>query len=890
MKKYISILIIVLVLSFTASVYAAEFKDVPRDAIYKDALNRVTALNIMGGVGNGLYKPNSLITREQFAKVIVVAAGLQDTALSLKGASIFPDVNPKNWSNGYIQAALNNGFIIGMPDGKFKPAGQITFAQACTVMVRALGYTDQDVPGIWPGNYTGKAQILGLTQGISLRNNEGLPRWALTLMVDRLLNTYVKSTGDKPDKTYAENVKLYTEFILLANPLTNSKLADNQVLTDKGIFYVKEKNANLSIGNKYRVKIKEDAIEKVYDSLKTTYEITVSKIDGTKVSYFRDGKQIDLTLPEKTVYYYNGAKQNYEQLKNFIQKNSSIVFAYNDGKTGYEYAVVKDSSDKEEGQYMECVILGNSKTLSTLTERQVMTDKGIYNLPSAGINLELGNQYGLLIKEDDIVKTYEKLKETLNITVDSVLDMNIRYRADNKVNTLNLPQKTVYYYHGVKQNYDSLKGILQKNTAIIFAYSDDRKGYEYGLILDPQYSKPETAISFNPLSKKLGAIDFSEDISIVKNGETIHVQGIEERDIVYSVTDLWGANRYILVLNDKIEGKITGILPNKLSPKTVQIDNKNYDLSKDLNLGKINNTPGSFKVDDNVSALIGYDGKIVDILKLEKRSGPFTECIILGDSRTMSNLSENQVFTDQGIFYMEGTGIRLDLGNKYKLVLDGDTIVRIGDKQKVLFNITVDNTVGTKVIYEENGMMKSMVLPDRTIYYYKGAKQNYDSVKNLLKLNTSLIFANNNSQTGYEYALIIDPVYSKPEIAKSFEPLTKKLGNITFKEDVTVLRNGSVSSIYNIEENDVVYVVSDIWGKNSFINVVNNKITGTISAVSPNKLAPKTLLFSNGTSCELSEYMDFSKVNNPYWFVNVGIQVTAILGHDAKVVDVILAQ
>ena len=152
MKKYIlPFILAAIILCFTASAYAS-FQDVPQGASYSDALSRVTALGIMGGVGDNLFQPDSVLTREQFAKSIVVAAGLNDTAGTLKGSTIFADIDPSRWSNGFINAALNNGFITGMPDGTFHPTDSITFAQACTVLVKALGYTDQDVPGMWPKN------------------------------------------------------------------------------------------------------------------------------------------------------------------------------------------------------------------------------------------------------------------------------------------------------------------------------------------------------------------------------------------------------------------------------------------------------------------------------------------------------------------------------------------------------------------------------------------------------------------------------------------------------------------------------------------------------------------------------------------------------------------
>ena len=49
------------------------------------------------------------------------------------------------------------GLIKGYPDGTFKPANQVSYAEAITMLVRALGYKDEFLSGQWPANYLAKA-------------------------------------------------------------------------------------------------------------------------------------------------------------------------------------------------------------------------------------------------------------------------------------------------------------------------------------------------------------------------------------------------------------------------------------------------------------------------------------------------------------------------------------------------------------------------------------------------------------------------------------------------------------------------------------------------------------------------------------------------------------
>ena len=141
------------------------------------------------------------------------------------GTSIFPDVKETAWSSGYINEAIDKGYITGMTDGRFHPADYISYAQICTILVKALGYTDQDITGQWPQNYISKASLLGLTKGVNLKSNDKTPRWAAVTMINNLLDTEVKSSGTgTASQTFIEATGFYTKcmtvdiFYLFSNP------------------------------------------------------------------------------------------------------------------------------------------------------------------------------------------------------------------------------------------------------------------------------------------------------------------------------------------------------------------------------------------------------------------------------------------------------------------------------------------------------------------------------------------------------------------------------------------------------------------------------------------------------------------------------------------------
>ncbi|MHB8071059.1 MAG: ABC transporter substrate-binding protein [Candidatus Cryosericum sp.] len=140
MKRALSaILAIVLLLAVCSPVLtarAAGFKDVAASYWAFDEITALTAKKVIGGYADGTFKPEGKVTREEFAKMIVVAKGL---ALLKPGKATFSDVAASRWSYGYVEAAAKAGYINGIGGGKFAPAAQIKRQDMAVLLVRVLG-------------------------------------------------------------------------------------------------------------------------------------------------------------------------------------------------------------------------------------------------------------------------------------------------------------------------------------------------------------------------------------------------------------------------------------------------------------------------------------------------------------------------------------------------------------------------------------------------------------------------------------------------------------------------------------------------------------------------------------------------------------------------------
>ena len=172
MKRVIAA-VLTAVLAFTLTVSAgaasASFPDVTDEGLMRD----VAVLQMLGAVSgddNGSFNPAGVLTRAAFCKIAVIVMGRGNEEYAYRNRTIFPDVRAGYWARGYINLAVSsdNKIIKGGSDGLFKPDDPITVAQAVTILIRMLGYTDSDAGMLWPEGYFALALKNGLADGLDL--------------------------------------------------------------------------------------------------------------------------------------------------------------------------------------------------------------------------------------------------------------------------------------------------------------------------------------------------------------------------------------------------------------------------------------------------------------------------------------------------------------------------------------------------------------------------------------------------------------------------------------------------------------------------------------------------------------------------------------------------
>lgn len=363
--------------SMGAAFAAAPVMDAKTDKQITEAVERLSAFGIVAGMEDGKYHEEMKVTREQFAKILVEALGLGNAADAAKGSTKFSDVESSRWSAGYINVAAGQGLLKGYEDGTFKPAAEVSYAEAVTMLVRALGYKDEFLRGTWPGNYVSKAADTGITNGAKFTDATGkADRGIVAVLVDNALDAKVVKVkeyeGDsvkfeESDRTLLKDkldINKYENVRIIAEKTVDDSLEANEVnvrflkdMDDEDLENVKNEYSEgeekvFDLANNANVKnvLGQEVTLFLNDNNEVVYAINENddKVEFDYVEGAPNTKEISLVkfdddykfAKDATVYLFDG-KDSYSKIDGedvvtedllgkpgrFIVKNNEIVFA-----------------------------------------------------------------------------------------------------------------------------------------------------------------------------------------------------------------------------------------------------------------------------------------------------------------------------------------------------------------------------------------------------------------------------------------------------------------------------------------------------------------------------------------------------------------------------------
>ena len=138
MKKLLA-LVLALVMTLSLCVTSNAAYSDAADVDYNEAVDVMTAVGVFQG-SDGKFSPKAELTREQAAKLIAYLDLGEKVAEALPAVKVFNDVEANRWSAKYVAYCADAGYLAGVGNGNFDPAGKLTGYAFGKMLLCALGY------------------------------------------------------------------------------------------------------------------------------------------------------------------------------------------------------------------------------------------------------------------------------------------------------------------------------------------------------------------------------------------------------------------------------------------------------------------------------------------------------------------------------------------------------------------------------------------------------------------------------------------------------------------------------------------------------------------------------------------------------------------------------
>ena len=474
------------------------------DIDYTAAVDMLTGLGVLNGMGDNKFVPDGTVTRAQAAKMVAyVKAGANETTVGYyAGATKFTDVKANHsWAAGSINYCVSLGIIAGRSATTYDPDGNVTGAELAKMMLVALGYsasTDDATTtltgGNWQLNAIRMATETGLFNGLnsSFVATKAATRQEAAQIVYNALNadTWIISGKDsngnyiyKTGASLLETCFAVEKVTGVVTANTATGVAGTTVKTKDGdVVFLAETGLDM-IGHSVTVLEKVDSSKKAITDKKTGLVLSYGIIDNaTKVATVvatgtagkadleADAKAAGFSAVSKK--YADGAKVygNYDLSKDLTStgyKNglTTILISNTDKKT--VDTVIQVVQTLEQVTALKTVTKdGDTTTTYTLSNGSVVT--------STDASKVTGTVTGTVAKDDFVIATKVGAKLT-NIETAKTVTGTV-----TAVTTTAATKVTTYTVNGTAYT----KSVVENKSGKLGAVTDLKSGAEVVLYLD----------------------------------------------------------------------------------------------------------------------------------------------------------------------------------------------------------------------------------------------------------------------------------------------------------------------------------------------------------------------------------------------------------------------
>lgn len=552
---------------------AESFSDVHDTYWASDSIQRLADQGIIHGYPDGTYRPGQTITRAQVAELFTHAFNLP---VDEDATSPYNDLNDESYATPFAVAVTEAGIMQGRENGtEFAPGMELQRQQMATMLVRAFDL--EPVEGE-------KANVVDLEDAHeSHRENiEILSQYDITSTTDGKFRP-------KETVTRAQFAVFLDRALEVAKP---TDILDVRALTDDG--HVLE----VQFTSPYRGEINRSDVR--------IFETASGFRKGVEsVELSSDGMTLEVRLYDNT---NEDARDEIERLKEYTIQIGDL-----------EYNFIRPGFLSEDDNARIVETDHNDRKITILSDdgRLVLDVSEELDFDFASV---LGHEVRVWYDRDENLIDYE-----LVVREDAVLD-SIKVDRSDRIETIpdgtkyDLADDVVFIVNSgaddeivetgdaealVGNEYDAAKIIFDRRGDVAYVYA-----YEFAD--DPILAKElDGDYLFGYDSNELDL----EDFLIIKDGQQITADDIEEYDLVFFNEDVLGGDGLAVVYNNVVTGEIEQVYDDSFV-----VDGNEYDYKHVYGGGSAQylNEDGDFEeLDDDAAKLLQDAGPVTVYLNLK---------------------------------------------------------------------------------------------------------------------------------------------------------------------------------------------------------------------------------------------------------------------------------
>jgi len=350
-----------------------------------------------------------------------------------------------------------------------------------------------------------------------------------------------------------------------------------------------------------------------------------------------------------------------------VTRGNAAYIVYNtllaDKKEGSSVKLLSSSSAED------VVIYGDSSIDASIAHGNIVTTKGTYKLAdSTNISESMYGRMGTvyLDKEGRATAFVPENETVRSITLSGGAvsgdgnRVEISFTENGAVKTESFSAGAPLYYSGRASSLSDGVNEMEAGREAVLYYSENGS-FARMYMKESTLSGPLTVTTGYSQIYTAFRITDSNAMKVIRDGRNSSLSEIAVYDVVYYMK----GNNTLYVYTDKASGTYEEAYPLKANVTSVKVAGKQYALSTQAAIGKMNTSENAFELGERVTLLFGRNGEVVDVVDLA--SGGGLDLAVL--AKSYKEISEDADRKGESIHYVS---VVLPDGNEVTYEADKD--------------------------------------------------------------------------------------------------------------------------------------------------------------------------------------------------------------------------